>query len=128
MIKIVEVITDAGHVDTIPSIAEQYNTIDIWHYANIDNQHVIRLLVAGESIQKVLDSIEKLSVNANSLRLVVLPVEATIPHNESLEGVVNKSRTSRESLYHEVSNNTRLDQNYILLVVLSTIVAALGML
>jgi uncharacterized hydrophobic protein (TIGR00341 family) len=128
MIKIIEVISDAGYVDTILSIAEQYNTIDIWHYANVDDKHIIRLLVAGESTQKVLDSIQKLSTDASGLRLVVLPVEATIPHDESLEAVVNKSRTSRESLYHEVSNNTRLDKNYILLVVLSTIVAALGML
>lgn len=128
MMKIVEVITDIAHVDTIISIAEQYNTLDVWHYSNDDERHVVRLLVAGESIQRVLDGIQQLHVSANELRVVVLPVEATIPQDDSSEAAVNKARTSRESLFQEVSNNTRLDQNYILLVVLSTIVAALGML
>lgn len=126
--KILEIISDAGHVDTIVSIAEQYNTLDIWHCSNAENKYLIRLLVAGESTQQVIDNIQRLRLTAEELRIVVLPVEATIPQDISLENVVSKSHASRESLYHEVSKNIRLDLNYILLVVLSAIVAALGML
>ena len=55
--KIIEVLTDAGHVDTIISIAEQYEVPDVWHYdTGTDDRHVVRLLVSSETTQSILDS------------------------------------------------------------------------
>ena len=47
--KVIEVITDIGHVDTILGIADQYEVGDCWQYALEDNErHVVRMLVPNE--------------------------------------------------------------------------------
>ncbi len=129
--KIVEVLTDEGHVDTILSIAEQNKVVDVWHYAaGEDGRQVVKLLVSNESTQLIIDSAQKVLSTSDISRIVVLPVEATIPRldNKDQNGKKAKIRTSREELYQNVEQNARLDRNYIFLVILSTIVAAVGML
>ena len=131
--KVIEVLTDAGHVDTILGIAEHYDVPDVWHYeAGDDGRHIIRLLVPAEATQSILDSAQKILSTSSVSRVIVLPVEATIPRYENGQDKANKNKTksriSREELYHEVEKNTRFDRNYIFLVILSTIVAAVGML
>ncbi|MFK7794677.1 MAG: TIGR00341 family protein [Gammaproteobacteria bacterium] len=129
--KIIEIITDEGHVDTILSIAEQFDVTDHWHYQlDRDDRHVVRMLVSKELIQSVLDASQKTITSSENSRIVVMPVEATMPrvNNTDSPKKSSKNTTSREELYQSIERNTRMDQNYILLVVLSTIVAAVGML
>lgn len=129
--KIVEVITDEGHVDTIVSIAQQYDVTDHWCYQQHEgDRHVVRMLVSNELIQAVLDATQKTISATERSRVVVMPVEATIPrvNKQGNSSSSSKNTTSREELYQSIERNARIDQNYILLVVLSTIVAAVGML
>lgn len=130
--KIIEVLTDAGHVDTILGIAEHHNVLDVWHYdaGAEDDRQVVRLLVPSEDTQAILDSAQRVLGTSESARVIVLPVEATIPRYEEKREVKKKTKisTSREELYQDVEKNARLDRNYIFLVILSTIVAAVGML
>ena len=126
--KIIEVITDEGHVDTILSIAEQYEVVDVWQYVDTNDRQVVRLLVSSELMQKVLDSAQKILSHSEVSRIVVLSVEATIPEKTEPENNAGKTSTSRETLYQSVEKNVRLDRNYVLLVILSTLVASLGML
>ena len=129
--KIVEVITDEGHVDTILGIAEQFDVTDYWCYQlEQDDRHVVRMLVSNELIQAVLDTTQKTINVTERSRVVVLPVEATVPRVDNLNKANSSSKntTSREELYQSIERNARIDQNYFLLVILSTIVAAVGML
>jgi len=55
--KIIEVIADTGHHDTILSIAEQYNIEDVWFGENNEDGRVAtRLLVQPENRQPVIQS------------------------------------------------------------------------
>lgn len=129
--KVIEVLTDAGHVDTILGIAEQNNVLDVWHYdADAESRQVVRLLVTNEATQSILDSAQKVLGTSDISRIIVLPVEATIPRHDSNNNDSKKTKTStsREELYQDVEKNARLDRNYVFLVILSTIVAAVGML
>lgn len=127
--KIIEVLTDQGHFDTIMGIAEQYKVLDVWHYdVGAENRQVIKLLVSNEETQAILDSAQKVLSTSEVSRVVVLPVEATIPRHQSDKQKKSKISTSREELYQDVEQNARLDRNYVVLVILSTIVAAVGML
>ena len=93
--KVIEVLTDAGHVDTILSIAEQYNLPDVWHYeaGAGDERQVVRLLVSSEDTQAVLDSAQKV-LGSGIYRVIVLPVEATIPRYEDKQKVSKKTKIS----------------------------------
>ena len=127
--KVIEVLTDQGHVDTILSIAEQHKVLDAWHYdVGAENRQVVKLLVSNEETQAILDSTQKVLSTSEVSRVVVFPVEATIPRHESDKQTNSKISTSREELYQDVEQNARLDRNYVFLVILSTIVAAVGML
>ena len=96
--KIVEVITDAGHVDTILSIAEQFEVTDCWHYQlDQEQRHTIRMLVPDESMQSVLDTTQKTISSSENSRVIVMPVEATIPRQNS-DKKEKPSSASREQL------------------------------
>jgi hypothetical protein len=57
--KIIEVIADSGHTDTITGIAEQQEIRDFWlGQKNPDGRLAIRLLVNEEKVQTVLDALQ----------------------------------------------------------------------
>ncbi len=59
--------------------------------------------------------------------VAVLPVEASVPRlQEPSQG--DSQRTAREELVEDVSALARLDRNFILFVILSSIIATLGLL
>ncbi len=127
--KSIEVITDSGHVDTVLSIAEQYHAKDCWHYPISENdRYEIRMIVGNDSVQPILDVIQKAVTSSEGSRVLVMPIEATIPKMDAVEKTSSNASISREVLYQSIEKNAHLDYNYLLLVVLSTIVACVGML
>jgi uncharacterized hydrophobic protein (TIGR00341 family) len=130
--RIIEVITDQGHVDTLRGIAAQQEIIDIWvGHNDEDGRCSARLLVSPEKQQAVIDALQSLLSTADNTRLLVLPVEATLPRIEEDNTEEEKQNTvtrSREELYQKIVTGAKLDSNFMYMVVMSTIVAAIGLL
>ena len=131
--KIIEVIADQGHLDTIMGIADQHGVVDAWHGAVAeDGRCAVRMLVTPDSRQAVLDSLQSALSTSETARIVVLPVEASLPRVEEKVSEADASRRkaalSREELYNDVGKSARLDGRFLLLVFLSTIVVAIGLL
>jgi uncharacterized hydrophobic protein (TIGR00341 family) len=62
---------------------------------------------------------------------VVIPVEATLPREEEPEKEtknISATETTREELYNSIGKNARLNRTYLLLIFLSTVVVAIGLL
>jgi hypothetical protein len=71
--KYVEVVTDAGSVDTVSAIAEKLLVSDFRPgLLGEDEMQAMRLLVAGDKIQSVLDALQNLLGSQLSTRIVVL--------------------------------------------------------
>jgi uncharacterized hydrophobic protein (TIGR00341 family) len=80
-------------------------------------------------LQAVLDALQKMLHAHASTRVVVLPVEITLPKPTEAERKEEDAAVeAREALYLGVEKNARLDLNFVVLVVLSTIVAAIGLI
>ncbi len=145
--KIIEVIADAGHHDTIVGIAEQQQVEDIWFtQKNEDGRIVARLLVSPEKRQKVLDSLQTVLHNSDNYRVLIIPLDTALPKPIEPEIVAlsdeeqiaekNKEKehkkaalmSTREEILAQVEKDAQLDNNFILLVILSSIVAAIGLL
>lgn len=133
--KIIEVIADGGHVDTIQSIAEQHQISDVWFGPlNDDNRIAARMLVEPEHRQLVLDALQTLLSSSDNARIIVIPVEVALPKPDEQNGddAAKKKKSaatvSREEIFSQVEKGTRLDGNFILLVILSAIVASIGLL
>ena len=129
--KIVEIIADAGHVDTISGIASQHEIHDIWYgQENPDGRVAVRLLVGGDKLQSVLDASQSAFGGTENTSILLLPVEAVLPKPKiDEEEEKRKSVTvTREELYNSIANGAQLDSNYLLLVFLSTIVVSIGLM
>ena len=149
--KIIEVIADAAHRDTISGIAEQHEIEDLWFGANNEDGRIsARMLVRPENRQRVLDALQTVLSSSENYRVLIIPLDTVLPKpveeseeadNELLseeeqkqEKAKEKARkkaalmSTREEILVQVEKDTQLDNNFILLVVLSAIVAAIGLL
>ena len=145
--KIIEVIADPGHHDTILAIAEQQQVEDFWSIPNNEDGRIItRFLVSPEKRQKVLDALQTILHNAENYHVLIIPLDTALPKQaevdlESLtaeqqeeEKAKEKERkkaalmNTREEILGQVEKDAQLDNNFILLVILSAIVAAIGLL
>ncbi len=105
-----------------------------------DGEVLVRILLDAEQSEAVLDLLEKRYTAQDGNRVVMLPVEATLPRTQAEpkpEGLARPEqsspkgetpeRISREELYEDIKNGARLSRVYMAMVVLSTVVAAIGL-
>jgi uncharacterized hydrophobic protein (TIGR00341 family) len=135
--RIVEVIAPARHAKEIIGMGRFYGAVDSWWGPPMDDgRQAFRMLVPDSARQPLMDALESLLEAERAARVLVLPVDAAVPRPEveqdadpqhggnDEEGSV---RATREELYTEIATGARLDGNYLLMVMLSTIVAAIGL-
>ena len=128
--KYVEVVADAGNSDTIAALAEKLEARDVrLGVVGEAGMQAVRLLVPDDKLHAALDTLQHLLVAQPSARILVLPVEISLPRRpDDARREEDSAVAARESLYDSVERNARLDRNYIVLVVLSTTVAAIGLI
>ncbi len=128
--KYIEVIAEESSSKTIVKIAQKAKAQDVrLGSVGEDGMRQMRMLVDDNKLQPVLDMLQSVLGAQHTARIVVLAVEVSLPKTEEEKRKQEKSATSaREALYQEVEKNTRLDLNFLVLVVLSTVVAAIGLI
>lgn len=129
--RLIEIVADAGHSDTLAGIAAQYEITDIWWgAAGEDGRRSCRMLVTDEKRQAVMDALQNVLGTAEETRILVLPLDVALPRADEDEEAAGRKRVAatREELYSEIERGARLDSNFVLLTFLSTVVAAIGLL
>jgi len=130
--RAIDVITPAGQVETVLSLAEQHCE-DHWVDAGaLDGRQTVHMLVSAENSQKVLDGLQVFLGSTAEARVVVSSVEATLPvfqeRTEERKPGNKGIASSREELLGDMEKRSKLDRNFLVLVFLSTIVAAVGLI
>jgi uncharacterized hydrophobic protein (TIGR00341 family) len=105
-----------------------------------DGEVLVRILLDAEQSETVMDLLEKRYSGGEGNRVVILPVEATLPRAQAEpepEAAATSEqappeekppqRIGREELYEDIKNGARLSRVYMSMVALSTIVAAIGL-
>jgi uncharacterized hydrophobic protein (TIGR00341 family) len=101
-----------------------------------DGEVLVRILLDAEQSEAVLDVLEKQYTGAEGNRVVILPVEATLPRaapepkaapGQPPPQEKSPERIGREELYEDIKDAARCSRVYLAMVVLSTIVAAVGL-
>jgi len=129
--KIIEVIADESYIDRIKNIADKNDASDFWVVSSgREERKVVRILVKPEQRQIILDALQGILSTSFSYRVVVIPVEVALPREEAEEEteIISATETTREELYNSIGKNARLNQTYLLLIFLSTVVVAIGLL
>jgi len=94
-------------------------------------EKAVEITVDKGNGQELLDELQRVLSSAANWRVVVLPVEATLPRppepEKAPDGEKTKTTSLREELYQKVSGDCKLNMDFIVLTILSAIVAAIGL-
>lgn len=140
-LRLIEIYCPESDSEQLLEIAKKYQNLDVRSQKLSDNWLMTRVLLPEDETEKFTDDLDQRFINIKGFRVLILDVAATIPRPEppgeakenkqiqSEPEMANKTaRISREELYSGISNATELSRNFVVLLVLSTIVAALGLL
>ena len=129
--------------DALPDIlrqAEEHEALSTTATADLHNtDHIcVHILATQDHRQALLDRLQSLMGTRDDWRITLLPVETTIPFPEkekeeeeddaTKDARKNRGGQSREEIYNNVWKQAQTDRNYLVFVVLSTVVLAFGMI
>tara|TARA_Y100001936_G_scaffold157122_1_gene153404 strand:- start:1487 stop:2473 length:987 start_codon:yes stop_codon:yes gene_type:complete len=128
--KIIEIVTPVEKLATVKSIILKHDSEVLWVSSDGDGKNMVRALVSDDERQSVLDSLQGLIGTKDTSKILVMNLEAALPRKVVTDANTTPDTvtTTREELYNEIEKNTRLDSTYLLLVFLSTVVVAIGLL
>jgi len=111
--------------------------VETWTHALSDARSTVKVLLDAESTEALTDALTQTCVDLEGFRVVLLPVEATLPLVEAPpppeEGADTEEppsqtgRVSREELHTDVSDSARLTKTFVILTILSALVAVIGL-
>jgi uncharacterized hydrophobic protein (TIGR00341 family) len=103
---------------------------------------VYRVLLEAEKAEPILDLLDQRYGGLDDFRVILLPVEATLPRppapegqaaeagpeevNQEEEAAKARARISREELYQDIAESAQVTKVYLAAVALSSLVAAIG--
>ena len=153
-LRIIEISAPQEASEKIKELAERYESIDCWQanrkswlYKKDDERVTTRILVDVQNQQDLLDALQR-AVNRNEgWRIILLPVEATLPKvvepekNIPESGEASQNRNgrfritdilrgsiTREELHSDMEKGATVTVDFLLLIVLSSLVAGIGLL
>lgn len=134
--RIIQVIADNQHQKVLDALSEKTEVLDSWKNGSEGIKRVSRsYLVRSDQSQSVIDALQSTLGHSENARVLVLPVEASLPkEEEETEAPNHQTKTarqlgiSREELYDDVVRGVEMNVNFILFVFFSTIVATIGVL
>ncbi|MEX0999557.1 MAG: TIGR00341 family protein [Thermodesulfobacteriota bacterium] len=143
-LRLIEIILpETENLERLRELLEGHPIIEMWEDNISGEKTLIKILVNAEESEKILDLLEKRFSKTEHFRIILLPVEASIPrpekpkkeddlqvpeNNNGKEETSNIGRISREELYADMDGEANITSVYLVLVVLSSIVASIGIL
>lgn len=132
--RLVEIIAPEGHGDTIRAIAENHSAIESWiSDADASGRITAWLLLDKEDVQACIDVVQSTLDGEDKMwHAVLIPVDAILPNPaeepDEAEQKKEEVRATREEIYNEVHKGAQLSRNHVILVILSAVVATIGLL
>ena len=128
------------NTEDLEQLFDDDNVVDYWIEQTDTGQKSITLLADVELTEKILNDLDSKFSGSDDFRIVLLPVAATIPKHEvedvekeEEDGEAKKDdnrvkRISREELYEDIKEVVDISWVYLVLIALSCIVAANGLI
>ena len=128
-LRLVQVFTPHAHGDTVVTIIETHSALTTWRDRLSEGRCLINVLLPTGDTEKLIDDLEKSSAGVDGFRVILLPVEASIPRPETKrrlpDGMISEAasapkvhRVSREELYTDVNATTRFTRTFLAFVIL----------
>ncbi|MEM9670470.1 MAG: TIGR00341 family protein [Pseudomonadota bacterium] len=98
------------------------------------DRKIISVFLRDNTSQTLVDILQQALKDEKDWRLVVMPIEATLPKIEEVAKDPKKAKQKksnqnalREELLHDIEEGAQLDRDFLIMVFLSTVVAAIGL-
>jgi hypothetical protein len=142
-LRLIELFLPEDHSKFVQELLKDHHALGIWYEKLSEGKILVRVLLSAEETEAMMDLFEKHFSIVDGFRIILLPVEASIPRPEPSEeekppeyGEIQPEqpaetkigRVSREELYNDISDSAKTTKTYIIMVSLSSIVAAIGLL
>lgn len=132
-LRLIESIIPSDSLSVFDSLGENSKVIGRWNEMLNDDKALVRMLVDSADVEKLVDGLVDRFADVEDFRVMLLPVEATLPRQakpESTDVDEKKSpeRISREEIFNAVSEGASVNQVFVAQVVLATLVAAIGLM
>jgi uncharacterized hydrophobic protein (TIGR00341 family) len=137
-LRLIEMVLAEGFVEEAQQLLQEQKPIDVWYDRLSESQTLIKILISAEKSEPLMDLLEGHFSQVSGFRLILLPVSTSLPRIEEEkrppkeladkeEEEKKAARLSREELYTQITDSSRPNLAYFALVVLSTVVAAIGL-
>lgn len=140
-LRLIEFMTQDGAGGRSVEVLQEQQILEIWQDRIDEQRTLVRILVDAQFSEAVIDLVEEQFSNAQGFRLMIFPIEATLPRPETpdrqraeqneqagADREPTHDRISREELYDDIAAVAQLSWVYVVLVVLSAVVAGIGLL
>jgi uncharacterized hydrophobic protein (TIGR00341 family) len=144
-LRIIEISAPESAQEKIKELDERYNAIDCWQaarkswlYKKEDPRLTSRILVDVKNQQDMLDALQRAISKNEDWRITLIPVEATLPRPEEPENNkgqnklkisdILKGSITREELHSDMTKGATLSVDFLILIILSSIVAGIGLI
>lgn len=136
----VEITAAVGYAPTLEALCEQYGGEDVYVTRAEDGRCLVRIVCETNKVQKIVDATHRIMERGTHWRLTILPVEAVVGPDGPVNGDKSeeekkgprfsfRGRTApREEILQEVESGAGITTDFLVLVVLSTVVAAVGLI
>ncbi|MDF1558481.1 MAG: TIGR00341 family protein [ANME-2 cluster archaeon] len=142
-LRLIEIFLPPKDEYRVQQALKEFKVLDIWQERFTKDLVHIKILVPTEETQNIVDLLEKHISRVEGYRIFLVPVEATLPRpeppkKETVEEKEEKKqndnsnkkpvRISREELYSDIDQTIKLTWVFIVLTLLSSMLAAIGIL
>ncbi|GAA0470925.1 TIGR00341 family protein [Alkalibacillus silvisoli] len=137
--QLIEVYIPKHKYEDVKPALDEFSQESVWKEYEINNRVLMRMIVAEDEVEEVLDYLEAISSMSEGFETILFPVHTyfsreTIEEREKDEKKEEKDqkdkgkllRASRQELTHMIEKKSKLTMNYTLLIIFSAIVAAGG--
>jgi len=134
-----DVVVPAEQVEPVRAFLREHNDLDVWQAGLEEDLVLIRVLLESERIESITDELSG-RLDGVDFRIVFVPVQGTVPRQDTEEEAQEAeeeegdepdttplSRVSREELYEAVRHGSALTPYFVISVILSSLVAAIGL-
>jgi uncharacterized hydrophobic protein (TIGR00341 family) len=139
-LRLIEMVLQEKDGTELRELLKEHQVLEHRQIRLPDGEVLVRILLDAERNEAVLDLLEKRYTGKEGNRVVILPVEATLPRAQAEPEPAPDAtpeqappeekppgRIGREELYEDIKDAAQCSRVYLAMVVLSTIVAAIGL-
>jgi len=144
-LRIIEISAPENASEKIKELSERYEAIDCWQAIrktgwidkSEDKRITTRILVDVQNQQDLMDALQRAVSKNENWRIMLVPVEATLPRPEASESNgkgklrirdILRGSVTREELYDDMNKGASLSFDFLLLIFLSSLVAGIGLI